>query len=434
MKTNTVIPFLAIIAIAFNSCKIYDKMPGVSLGGFPEIKAVQADLQQNQLSLAFNLPVKFHNPFNKQIIIPTHTFHVYANGKNIPLQMQEVSSFSIPAASDYKHPYPFILNLADNGPLKEILGKDNELEFKIDMDVDLKQTGIKLPKILGKELLKTYHLSFSFKDSVRLPLMPKVLPSTQFAHINFTGEMETIDFTAIQNGLSPMVDIMLNSRFNNEYISNAANDFLNAKVRVYSPTWDKPFRTEEISLTDHIANLFGDDMKRKWNDLKAQLKPGNKNVMEYAVSTFLNPINNNAQTYYTNFKTQWSNFKQQPLVFQFPGKRVSGIQIVIPFLLKNPNSFAIELPSYTGEAKLGSQEPFSVEIKSTTASGTLAANQTATMDIIINLNWNQGNQGVMNLINGININPAFSGKLKVDLGYGAIPLNYNFPLQMKYGL
>jgi LEA14-like dessication related protein len=431
---RVIILIVCTLVLFLSGCKIYDKMPRVGLGGFPEIKAMQADVQQSQLSLAFNMPVNFHNPFNKQIVIPPHKFNVYVDGKAIPLQMQQVSGFTIPASTDYKHPYPFILTLSKNGPLKDMLGKDSELEFKIDMDIDLAQTGIKLPKILGQEIIKKYPLSFSFKDTIRLPLMPQVMPSNQFAQIQFTGQMETFDLTAIKNGLTPMVDVMLNAKFDNSYISSAANAVLNAKVSVYSPTLTNPFRTVEVNLADHIVGLFGDDMKEKWNTLKTQLNPGQINIMDYTVNSLIKPINNNAPTHYNNFKTNWSSFKQKPLSFTYPGSQVTGLQIVVPFILKNPNKFPIELPMYSGEAKLGINEPFSVEIKPKSASSNMvAADQSVNMEIVINLNWDQGGQGVLNLINGNDITPAFSGKLKVDLGYGPVPVQYNFPLQMKLG-
>lgn len=426
--------YFFVISLFFNSCKLYDNIPRAEIGGFPEVTSVNVNPQSAALKLEFIMPVKFHNPFKQDILIPEHQFTVKVNQEEVPLQMQEVMGFTVPAKSDFIHPYPFSLDLAPNGPLKEMLGKDNELEFEIKLKLDLDELGINLSALGGNKIPKKIPIEFSFSDSIRIPKLPRIEPSGEMANVRFTGQMETFDLTGIKNGLTPMMNLITETEFNNGYISEAAELALNATITVPNPSVSNPFATKEINFTDYVAGLFGEDMTENWNSVKAQLNPGDKNVMQYTVDNFLNPLSANmADDMYENFLEQWNNFEDQDLKFTFPGPRVTGIIITMPVKIMNENQFPIHIPYYNGSASLNNQTPLEVSVESRDNSEILNGLESRELDIKLTLNWQQGGQGILNMINGNNMNTVFSGEMKVDLGYGPVPMNYSIPVGIQWG-
>lgn len=425
--------FLILCLFVFTSCRIYDKVPRVGIGGFPQIKSIKADVANSDFTLNFNIPLNFHNPFDKNIPIPKHKLQVFLNHKSLPLQMAWIDSFTIPRSSDLIHYYPFVLDLNPNGPLKEFLGKDNLLTVTIDVEVNLKQAGIKVPSSLSALVSNNYHLTFSFSDTIRIPKLPEISPSSQFADLKFLGQMETFDLTAVKTGLEPFISMLQNEKFTNGYLFDEARSFFEAKVTVPDPTWDHWDRTKDINLVDYIRGLLNDDMKGKFDRLKDQLNPGKGNIIDFTLQKLYYQLGDNAKNNWSNFVSNWNTFLQTPLKFSYPGNRVTGIRLSIPFKVKNPNEFPIDIPSYTGTIALNATNPVSVNIKPSVNNDVIKAKQVVDMLLEMDLNWSQGIQGIANLINGASMNSDFKGRFNFDLGYGPMVIPYNIPLTFKWG-
>lgn len=432
---NQLFSFVAVIAM-LSSCSVYEKMPTVSFRG-PTLQGVQTQLDLEEIKVHLGLRFLFRNPLKKDITVPEHQFTLKMNGQALPFNLQRKEAFKVPAEGQQLVTYTFTFDLSPNGPLKNlnILGRDNYYEFETKVEVDLKALGIKVPTTLGKLPLKKHELEFSFGDTIRLPLLPVVKPAPQIAKVQFLGSMETFNLEPVKNAMTPMVDILLDATFDSEPIDPFVDMLLNSTVTVLLPTTAPPFfKTQNINLGNHIVdNLLtpiNPDAPDLWSDFKSNMQPGEVNVMNHLVNTFLEPINNQSSENWTQFKQKWNQFKNSDLNFEYPGPGVTGLQIEVPFVIHNPNSFPIQAPAVFATAAEGNYEPLGFQAVPAT-NGAIPGGTDRQMKLFLTLDWSQGNQSILDFIQGKSFQPRLRGRTSIDLGYDLMDLEIDIPINLQ---
>lgn len=433
MKTK--ILFLSALLL-LASCKVYEKLPTVSFRG-PTLQGVQTALDLEDIKVNLGLRFLFRNPLKKDIVIPEHQFTLKIDGRPLPFNVQRKASFTLAAESQKMVVYAFTFDLDPNGPLKDlqVLGKDSYYEFETKVELDLKALGIKIPTALGKLPLKKHELEFSIGDTIRLPLLPEVKPAAQMASVRFLGTMETFNLEPIKDAMAPMVDIFLDATFDSELTDPFVDLLLNSTVDVLLPTASPPFfKNQSINLGDHIVdNLLkplhpdADDL---WDDFKTKMKPGQVNMMDHLVGNFLEPINSQADENWAQFKQKWQQFKNSELNFQYPGPGVTGLQIEVPFVIHNPNSFPIQAPSVFATAAEGNYEPLGFQAIPTT-NGTIAGGADQQMKLFLTLDWSNGNQSLLDFMQGQSFQPRLKGRTSIDMGYDLMEVEIDIPLNLQ---
>jgi hypothetical protein len=434
LPSPRVIAFSACLLLC--TCSVYEKIPNVQFRG-PTLQAVQSNINLKQLKIDLGLRFLFVNPLKKAIVVPDHSFVMKLNGQELPGQLQKKSSFQVPAEGERLETYIYTFDLSPDGILQglNVLGKDNYYEFIAEVEVDLKDFGIKIPTALGKLPLRKHKLEFEFGDSIRLPLPPIVEVAGAPGRINFLGQMEQFDLEPVKNAMTPMVDLLLDAEFDAGQIDPFVNLLLTAMVDVYAPTALQPFRTIKVNLGDHMVNtllapLFP-QAPQQWEDFKEKMNPGVVNVMDHLVNVFLAPINGQAPTHWTQFKLKWEDFKERPLNFQYPGPRVTGLRVEMPYRIFNPNAFPIRSPTLFGAATEGNRQPLSFQAAPSQGAQLIPPNARSDMLVMFTLDWSQAGQGLLGILQGHTFQPRLIGRASVDLGYGVMNFDIDLPVSLQ---
>lgn len=392
--------FLLLTALASFSCNRYvaDFVPTIDYRGV-KVKSVEPQInlstQQVQAEINLQLSFRYHNPYKRALRIPEHSFGVYmknaglTQGRELAHLAGGKGSFRVPAEGDTVVQYLLRLDLDPLGQMKDFLGWDNYYEFRSVVRVDLKEylPGGALRQALGQVMGNTVReIPISFGDSIRLPLPPVIKPSlnTQ-AQVVWVGEMEKLDLKPLRDGMNPFVSLITNTQ-----------------VAVYSPTLQNPFRTVQVNFADHMVSL-------------------------------LTPVVPSADNSWNSFKSNWTTFKNQPSI-EYPGPRVTGLQIKVPFVIHNPNHFPIECPEMEMEARLNSSyTPLSMEIDPG-SSKIISPLQEKRVNCTWQMNWNN-TFTLPGLFSGQALpnNPTFAGNVNVDIGYGMIRVPFSVTAPLKLG-
>lgn len=436
MKTTCTYLYAIVMLWLCNACAVFEKLPNVQFRG-PTLEGVQAAADLQQVKIDLGLRFLFTNPYKKPIIVPEHVFVLKLNGQALPGQLQRQQSFEVPAEGARLVNYTYSFDLSPAGVLNSlnVLGKDNLLEFKAEVDIDLKDLGLKIPTALGKIPLRKHKLEFTYSDTIRLPLLPVIEPAGSPGRIRFLGQMEHFDLEPVKNAMTPFVDLLLDARFNSNLTDPFVNLLLLTNVDVPDPTPTQPLRTKKINLGDHMVQQFlapvNPQFPLLWQSFKEKMSPGNVNIMDHSIQLFLEPLNTQAPAYWNGFKEQWAQFKAQPLTFQFPGPRVTGLEVEIPFRIYNPNAFSIHSPAIFGAADEGARRPFSFRAAPLQGSQVVPANARRDMRVLFTLDWGQLGQGLTGLMQGHTFQPRLSGRTSIDLGYGLMNLEIDLPLSLQ---
>lgn len=431
---NTLVLFATLLVLT--NCSVYEKLPTVSFRG-PTLQGVQTQLDLEEIKVHLGLRFLFRNPLKKDITVPEHQFTLKINGQDLPFNLQRKDAFKVPAEGQQMVTYTFTFDLSPNGPLKNlnILGRDNYYEFETKVEVDLKALGIKVPTSLGKLPLKKHELEFSFGDTIRLPLLPVVKPAPQIAKVQFLGSMESFNLEPVKNAMTPMVDLMLDATFDSEPLDPFVELLLDSKVTVLLPTTTPPFfKTQELNVAEHIVdNLLSqidEDAPDLWEDFKGKLQPGEVNVMNHLVNTFLEPVNSQSSENWAQFKQQWDQFKNSDLKFEYPGPGVTGLQIEVPFVIHNPNTFPIQAPAVFATASEGNYQPLGFQAIPTN-DGAIPSGADRQMKLYLSLDWSQGSQNILDFIQGKSFQPRLRGRTSIDLGYDLMDLEIDIPINLQ---
>lgn len=428
------LPFLLLgLLIIGCSPRISDNIPSVRYQNL-RIEQIQPELQQANLKLKLAMRFLFKNPLNQDLLIPEHDLTFRLNNRKVSGDIDQQPSFTLAKKSERQIVYYFTFDLNPQGVLKDldVLGKDNYFELISEFKIDLADFGVELPDRFSK-----YTFEVAFGDTIRLPLLPAIQPSSQMAKVELLGQMEELNLAPFKQAATPFVDL-LNQSF------NAKDPFLklmlDTKVPVYAPEWSNPFKTVQVNLADHVVNtlLLPIDAQamNKWNNLKDKLAPEEAvPVMDQMVNTFLKPINTNAPQQWQDFKEGWENFEDNvPDKLEYPGHRITGIFVEIPFIIENPNQFSIEAPSIVSSTDLPSFQPVVFSASPVGNTTHISAGEKRLMKMQMSLRWgDDDNPGLGWLLNGEILKPTLKGNTRVDLGYGPVNLNMEIPIDLKVG-
>ncbi|SMO66283.1 hypothetical protein SAMN06265379_104177 [Saccharicrinis carchari] len=432
---KTFLAFLLTLMLA-GACKVYEKVPSVRFQG-PEIQSIQSESDLSELTLKVNLRFLFSNPFNKDITIPRHDFNLKINGKKFIADIKPVQSFVLKGNSVVTKRYPFEINLnQQNIKNLDVLGKDNYLEFAADVKIDLADYGIKVPTIFGKQALRYHTLSFSYGDTLRFPLLPEIRLSNQPAHMVFIGHMEQLDLEKYKDAFAPFVTSMMEARYPDTPADDFVATLINTKVNVlgieYTLSEQIGLLLETLTAAPGIPGIDKND----WETHLEKLNPEGQLVMDHFLNTFAKPIvGNQVLSNWNNFKYNWDNFLDEDLVITYPGANIHGLEVRVPFVIYNPNYFAVESPSFFNHLRDGNWEPLLFNATPTDANTTIAARSKKEMTLTLRIDWSKGNQGILDFVTGKTNHYDLEGETKLDLGYGPVTVKYQLPaLKLQTGV
>ena len=425
---------LPALLLLFSHCsrRISDNIPTVRYQNL-RIEQIQPELERANLKLKLGMRFLFKNPLNQEIQIPEHDLTFRLNNRKVSGDVNRQPAFVLPGKSEEQITYYFTFDLNPQGVLRDldVLGKDNYFELNSEFKLDLADYGINLPAGFGK-----YTFEIAYGDTIRLPLLPEVRPADQAGRIELLGQMESLDLRPFKSAAQPFVNL-LNQSF---YVQDPFMKLmLETKVPVYTPELGNPFKTTEVNLADHVVNTLLQPIDPqamvKWNGLKNKLAPDTPQpVMDQIINTFLKPINPSAPQQWNAFKTQWNSFSINiPEQLEYPGPRVTGILVEIPFLIHNPNQFGIEAPAFFASTELPSFHPVALSAEPV-GGPRIGAGQNRLMILRMRLRWgDDDNPGLGWLVNGELLQPTLKGATRVDLGYGPVELDMQVPLDLRIG-
>jgi len=451
--------FFTFLLITFScspTINLDEVLPTASFNGI-EVQQLPAALSTSAMKLKLGLRFVYKNPYKEALPIPSHRFSIDLNGEAMPGMPINMAAFSVPAEGDIVKIYPVSFDLNPQGLLKGkgVLGKDNELtfssQFKINLTNMVDSLGNRLDLNLGddnsqsKKLFKALldkklgerTIVLSHSQTIRLPAMPKILApsSNNPISVRFLGQMEKLDLTPVKNGLEPMVDLMIDLN-DQTFTTDPFVNMMNAEIDLGI--------AGKVNVVDHLMlttmSPFFPDAKTRWTNFKNKYAPASGTpVFNHMVQTFVGDNMNVSQNWNT-FKTQWDNFKAQPSIIEYPGPNVTGLEVIVPFRIQNTNQFDITAPAFFADASLNQFHPIQFSAgpagSSVSLERNIGANQTANMEIRLILNWNgsQFNQGIIDMIQGKNLQPNLSGETIIDLGYGPTRLKLDLQqMMMKIG-
>ncbi|WKN32732.1 hypothetical protein PZB74_05155 [Porifericola rhodea] len=424
MLPKSYVLFILLLALLLNSAcspRIADNIPTIRYQNL-RIEQVQPQLEQQNLKLKLAMRFLFKNPLNKDLTIPAHDLNFLLNGKPLSGDINEQPSFVLEKKSEQLIAYYFTFDLNPQGVLKDlnVLGKDNYFELVSEFKLNLNDFGVDLPSRFS-----TYTFELAFGDTLRLPLLPSIKPSGQMAKVELLGQMEELNLQPFKTAASPFVSL-LNKSFHKQ------DPFLKLMLETKVPFTD-------VYVADHvIATFFAFDPQasQKWEALKSKLAPAEAQpVMDQIVNTFLRPIDTQAPAKWSNFKLQWNNFYEHiPDKLEYPGPRISGLLVEVPFIISNPNEFSIEAPTLVSSADLASFQPIAVSARPVSGNEQIAAGEDMLMKMQVSLRWgDEDRPGLAWLLSGEVLQPTLSGSTRLDLGYGPLNLDMEIPISLQVG-
>ncbi|MDX2286809.1 MAG: LEA type 2 family protein [Bacteroidia bacterium] len=428
--------------------QLQETVPTVAYRGvaFDQIQAEDP----SRITLRMHLKFAFRNPFGRPLPIPEHSFSLQLNGAEVPVALPPHPAFTVPARGQQTETYPVTLNLDPQGPLKarNLLGRDNQLSFTLRIRLNLSEFmqefgsgyGLVLPETeltqaLGaqerlRQYLGSYTLELTHEDSIRLPLLPVVLPAAGPGRVRFLGEMDTFRLSVFQDAFTPLIDPLLDL----QYPANLRAPFIQQLQERQCPSGFNKTRPCLDLFSDAVTGFIdlswpGDKgaMKSEWNTLKNTLvsPPGQgAGVLDHLTSTVMQGYGDELSL----LRSQWEGFKQAAPMVVFPGDGIEGVQLEIPLTVQNPNQFPIELPYLASglEWQQGGQlyRPAAMLVEPQGGQTLLGPGQSRTLVLRTELIWKDAG-GLSALIQGGSLSPALRGETRVDLGYGPLKLKFN---------
>ena len=430
LRGSYALALLALLWLFSCSPRISDNIPTVRYQNL-RIEQIQPELERANLKLKLGMRFLFKNPLSQDLQVPEHDLTFRLNNRKVSGDINRQPSFTVPGKSERQITYYFTFDLNPQGVLKDlnVLGKDNYFELNSEFKLDLADYGINLPAGLSK-----YTFEIAYGDTIRLPLLPGIRPANQAGRIELLGQMERLDLRPFKNAAQPFISLLNQSFYAQDPFMTL---MLETQVPVYTPELNNPFKTTNVNLADHVVNTLllpiDPQATTKWNGLKSKLAPDTpKPVMDQIINTFLKPINPTAPQHWNNFKNQWNNLANNiPERIEYPGARVTGILVEIPFLIHNPNQFSIEAPAFFASTELSSFQP--VSLAADPVGGTaIGAGQQRLMMLRMQLRWGDDeNPGFGWLVNGEMLQPTLKGTTRVDLGYGPLNVDMEVPLNLQ---
>ncbi|SMD45729.1 hypothetical protein SAMN00777080_4392 [Aquiflexum balticum DSM 16537] len=429
----------------------------------PSAKQQDFDVSFHQPSLLdfevnFNLTYEISNPYKKDLPIPRHAMGIFVDGKDIEMSWDH-NEVSVPAKSSLILKYPFTLN---SNQIKNLLGKDNKITFKTNIELDLTDYTDMLPNfqlavtedfdiesskmnpfinnLLEKRIGK-FNFSYEHSTQVKLPKPPKISKSVEPIEIKLLGVGNSlINPNAIKNAMLPFGDLLITGELDglkDPFIDKVVG--LTVKVPDPLPLkWDN---TKDVKLENFMLDLlrnFDTGIDDKWENTKTLLyRDQSFPVTTYFVDNFLQgKIDNYASNKWDAFQVAYEEFKTTVFPTQIPGPQTRGFEIYIPFIFKNQNEFPISIPIFRSSVIMSGGNPFSMYIKPKSmgeiALGEVPSNQTQiagnseeTMYVVFSFDMKAFNHGIYSLFMKNQFEPNLGGVMSYDFGYGPLYIGYD---------
>lgn len=435
---NILLILACILSLMNTSCRsvlnIQDVVPTASFQGV-KVQQFPPELSLEETDLKLGLTFAYKNPYKKSLPIPQHSFSFKLNGKDLPGMPLSKEGFILPAEDSIHITYVATFDLNPRGKLSRyrVLGKDNRLEFASSFTVNLVEYAgslatsfdIPLPEdSKGSELAKTYldkklgsrTLELSHGMNFRLPALPQIKASSNPMKVEFIGQMETLDLKLLKDGLSPMVNTLIETN-NSNVLSDPFVSMMKDSIDVFGIG---KVNVASYLMTTILTPFYGVEANQKWNEFVGKLEPDeNVPMLNHLVLTYVDP-NSPIQTQWENFVESWGDLDAMPDRIEFPGPRVTGMEVSIPFIFKNTNEFPIEAPLFFADADFNSFTPISFEMGVQGRNRRIEAGEEKELWVKLRLNWNmnEASNGVFQLLQGEQFNTRLKGETQIDMGYG----------------
>lgn len=425
--------------LVFSGCRSLDalgqlKIPSVGFRGL-RIEGVQVDPAAQHIAVDMQLRFAYTNPYKASLPVPTHEFGLRINRQGVGPRVREKPAFRLSPQSDTVVTYDFRLDLQERSFQRlNVLGKDNRFEFWADVTLDLADFNLNLPGNMGR---KTFHLALA--DTVRLPLLPVVQPTEQAAQIRFLGQLETFDLGQFKDAIVPFVDLLLTTSFEQDMMAPFIARM--NELQCPSPTGQRPcIDMLSGAVIGFLNTAFAADpplrasLVTQWTQLRNDLLNAPEEgdpIIEEVVGGLLPQASDELLL----LKAQWDAFKASPAVIQYPGPRVTGLSVRVPFSIYNPNEFPIEAPALFATTRMNQgYHPISFQAAPTTDAGAIPVippQSSMAMTLQMELDWGSGLAELLG--GGSQLNPRLQGNTLVDVGYGPMNMRMDIPLNLQMG-
>jgi LEA14-like dessication related protein len=389
-----------------------------------------------------NLVYEIRNPYNKDLPVPDHKMGLFINGKKMGMDVEK-ETLIIPAKTSKEVIYPFEINSAK---LKnEVMGKENELDFKSVIKFDLTDYTDMLPDYqiavsdnfdfetsslkpvvnnLIHKKIGNYYLTLEKQVKLRIPTFPTISASAQPVEIRLLGDGNSfININDLKNALIPFGDLLIDGKLN-----GLKNPFIQAIV-------DNDAANAMITL----LSAFDDSIEVKWENIKNLLYSKTPvPVADYMIDNFFTPyVNSNAKANWQIFKSGYNSLKNTILPDMLPNLQTRGFEIIIPFEFRNNNDFPVAIPFFSSNVQYNNSQPFSMYLslnKSIPATSTnepdvpseiIQGKTTKTVYAVFSFNMNAFSQGIYSLFMREHFTPGLQSVVGYDFGYGPLYFKCN---------
>ncbi|MEM6802406.1 MAG: hypothetical protein AAF696_13440 [Bacteroidota bacterium] len=250
--------------------------------------------------------------------------------------------------------------------------------------------------------------------------------------VEFIGQMETLDLKLLKDGLSPMVNTLIDAN-NSNIISDPFISMMKDTIDVFGIG---KVNVASYLMTSILTPFYGAQANNRWNGFVNKLEPEEGvPMLNHLVLTYVD-ANSPIQEHWESFVESWGDLDAMPDKIEFPGPRVTGMEVSIPFVLKNTNEFPIDAPMFFADAEFNSFSPISFEVGARGSNRTIAAGQEKELWVKLRLNWNmnQASSGIMQLLQGEEFSTRLRGQTQLDMGYGPMKVRMDLQnMKLKWG-
>ena len=218
---------------------------------------------------------------------------------------------------------------------------------------------------------RTFRLSHG--GELRIPLLPSVQQAAQSPSLRLLGSFGTWNVAAIRNLMAPFVNLLIDGK------------------------------VLGVAVMDSIMGT-------------------------------LSLANSNADDFWDEFTSAWSNFLDGPGNVVLPTGLPDGIRVTIPFDLYNPNYFPIEAPRLNADMRVSGRTTRLSYLDAGPVGNTLIGpRQTRRMRVLAELRWSEIDGGMYALHAGQSVDVSLDGEVTTDVGYGPmrIPVSLLLPISVQ---
>jgi hypothetical protein len=459
---------LSLVAIASTGCASLGlELPRAEFNGLT-IQTIQPDPDKPDLRLQLGVDFQVKNPLGIKLNIPEHIFALTIDGAPAATTGTK-KSFKVDQKGEKIVRYAFEL---DPKALGSAIGREAEFAFTADADIDLPGYLLEgIGDVLGKEIgmaagslaeglgasaggsggsggTQSYKMTFGHKGKLKVPKIPKIQPPSDDSRptVALVGKSEFMNLDNVLGDLKakggPAVAVLeaILSQKPNEPIKLPMGTILEA---VGVP---KNLTNGAVSALNTFLSLQGGgsvSSKSSQVTLPVQLP---------SIGQLIASVDPSAANKFNQFTSAWADFDNGTMGglggLKIPTALPAGMQVSAPFLINNPNEFAVNAPTFrmalvapdgTPVLMVGtvpSAAAQSADLSKRRVSNQAIGGKTAlAMTLMTEINWEQLTGGLLQLATGGSGGSlgtgglSLQGEFTIDPGYGPItvPLNVALP-------